>query len=49
MKKTISIISPIYNEEGNIVNFYLEVSNVATTDGLWGRFMLRDSGGDAVR
>ena len=26
-----------------------EVSNVATTDGLWGRFMLLDSGGDAVR
>ena len=26
-----------------------EVSNVATLDGLWGRFMLLDSGGDAVR
>ena len=26
-----------------------EVSNVATMDGLWGRFMLLDSGGDAVR
>lgn len=26
-----------------------EVSNVATLDGLWGAFMLLDSGGDAVR
>ena len=26
-----------------------EVSNVATVDALWGRFMLLDSGGDAVR
>ncbi|MGF6767587.1 xylulokinase [Paraburkholderia sp. GAS199] len=26
-----------------------EVSNVATCEGLWGRFMLLDSGGDAVR
>lgn len=26
-----------------------EVSNVATTEGLWGRFMLLDSGGDATR
>ncbi|AMM13990.1 pentose kinase [Burkholderia sp. PAMC 28687] len=26
-----------------------EVSNVATAEGLWGRFMLLDSGGDAMR
>lgn len=28
MKKTISIVSPVYNEEGNIVNFYQEVTKI---------------------
>ncbi len=30
MKKTLSIISPVYNEEGNIAIFYTTVSNVLT-------------------
>ena len=42
---TSSIITVL----ANTPMLHPEVSNVATMDGLWGRFMLLDSGGDAVR
>ena len=41
--------SSIITEQADAPKAQPEVSNVAVLEGLWGRFMLLDSGGDAVR